>query len=131
VNGARDLIEVNDKYNEYPYSSDPDFMDTWNALDPAAKEGNDCDSFSVSKLLDLFKRGWPIESLRLATCMVEGTAVENHAVLVVAFEGQEYVLDNRQRGLQSLRDLYDLGYTPVRIQREGGSMGWKEWIWAK
>jgi len=126
MNGIRDLNEVNDKYNEYEYSADPAFMDNWDELDPAAKEGNDCDSHAISKLLDLCRRKWPIENLRLATCMVEGTAVENHAILVVSFEGKKYVLDSKQRGLCSLRDLYDLGYTPCRIQREGGSRGWKE-----
>ena len=129
MNGIRDLQEVNDKYNEVEYSNDPAFLDTWDELDPQAKEGNDCDSYAVSKLLDLCRRKWPIESLRLATCITEGGTVENHAVLVVSFEGKEYVLDNRQRGLCSLKDLYSIGYTPVRIQREGGSKGWKEWIW--
>jgi len=131
MNGIRDLKEVNEKYNEYPYSSDPAFADDWSQLDPAAKEGNDCDSYAVSKLLDLCKRKWPIESLRLATCKVEGTAVENHAVLVVSFEGKEYALDNRQRGLCSLNDLDAVGYTPVRIQKSGGSKSWSEWKWEK
>ena len=129
MNGVRDLEEVNDKYNKVPYSSDPAFMDDWNALDPSAKEGNDCDSYGVSKLLDLFKRGWPIESLRLATCKTEESAVENHCILVVSFEGKEYVLDNRQNGLCSLNDLDAVGYTPVRIQKDGGSKSWKEWLW--
>lgn len=129
MNGIRDLNEVNDQYNEVEYSADPAFLDTWDELDPKAKEGNDCDSYAVSKLLDLCRRGWPIESLRLATCKTEGSGVENHAVLVVSFEGKEYVLDNRQRGLCSLNDLDAIGYTPCRIQREGGSKGWKEWLW--
>jgi predicted transglutaminase-like cysteine proteinase len=135
MNGIRDLEEVNSRYNEVPYSADPAFLDTWAELDPAAKEGNDCDSYAVSKLLDLCRRGWPIERLRLATCITEGGTVENHgvlvAVLVVENESQEYVLDNRQNGLCSLSDLDAVGYTPVRIQREGGSKSWKEWKWEK
>jgi predicted transglutaminase-like cysteine proteinase len=129
MNGVRDLEEVNDKYNEYPYSSDPAFADDWSQLDD--KTGGDCDSYAVSKLLDLYRRGWAIEKLRLATCQVEGTSVENHAVLVVSFEGKEYVLDNRQNGLCSLNDLDAVGYTPVRIQKSGGSKSWSEWKWEK
>ena len=126
MNGERDLIEVNEECNAYPYKADPPGVDDWSELDP---DGGDCDSYSISKLIRLYKRGWPIESLRLATCMVEGTRVENHCVLVVVFDGNEYVLDNRQRGLQSLNDLDAIGYTPCRIQKKGGRRSWVEWLW--
>jgi len=129
MNGVRDLIEVNEKYNACEYSADPTGMDDWNELDPAAQQGNDCDSYVVSKLLDLCRRGWPIESIRLATCITEHAASENHCILFVSFEGKEYVLDNRQRGLCSLNDLDAVGYTPVRIQKSGGSKSWSEWKW--
>ena len=122
-----ELKRVNDRCNALPYKSEP--FEDWSELDPV--EGGDCDSYAVSKLVELVSLGWPIGDLRLATCMTERATVENHAVLVVAFEGQEYVLDNRQNGLCSISDLDAVGYTPVRIQREGGSKGWKEWLWAK
>ena len=128
-----DLDAVNDAVNKLPYKTDIEnfeFDEWWARI--SEKGSGDCEDFALEKLFRLNQSyGWPIESLRLATVMVERTMRENHGILVVATTpiGAEYILDQRQNGLCSLNDLDAVGYTPVRIQKDGGSRSWKEWIW--
>lgn len=84
-----ELREVNAKYNALPYVSE--FFEDWT---PITAAGGDCDSYATAKMEELLERGWPRESLRLATCYVETGGY--HAVLLVDLEGQTWVLDNRQ-----------------------------------
>jgi len=89
-----DLKVVNTKVNLLPYVSE--VGDDWS---PITDAGGDCDSFAMAKLQRLVQYGWPERSLRLACCFVEPSAGVKcdryHCVLLVDFEGQTYVLDNR------------------------------------
>jgi len=123
--GIVDLYEVNERINRLPYKADPPTLDDWTPIDV---KGGDCDSYMTAKLVALYRLGWPIVRLRMATCYVE--TGEYHAVLVVAPDsGGERVLDNRQRFPMLISELHDLGYRPDKIQRDGGSMEWVQWQW--
>ena len=120
-----DLYTVNEAVNQLPYKADPPLMDDWTPITPA---GDDCDSYMTEKLVRLYRLGWPIERLRLATCYAE--TGEYHAVLVVAPQsGGERVLDNRQRFPMLINELHALGYRPHTIQSAGSSSEWVEWLW--
>ena len=98
-----DLNAVNSRVNELPY----DFCvaELWNVpTDHAA-----CSNYAVEKMHRLIDLGWPKESLRLACCYVE--TGEYHAVLCVDWEGQTWVLDNRN----SVPVEYDL--LPYRFDK--------------
>lgn len=82
-----DLKLVNTKVNLLPYESE--VGDDWI---PAVTAG-DCDSYATAKFERLIAMGWPVQFLRLATCYVESG--EYHAVLLVDWDGQTWVLDNR------------------------------------
>lgn len=90
-----DLKIVNTKVNLLPYKSE--IGDDWT---PATTEG-DCDSYATAKQWRLVHvYGWPERATRLATCFVEPSAAAEkrdryHCVLLVDFDGQTYVLDNR------------------------------------
>lgn len=90
----KDLEIVNTEVNLLPYAAEVD--DDWT---PITEEGGDCDSYAMAKLQRLVQYGWPERSLRLACCFVERSAGTKpnryHCVLLVDFEGQTYVLDNR------------------------------------
>ena len=123
-----DIVKkINSEVNKNPYLSDTEqyqLADLWTPID---SRGGDCEDYAIAKLLKLHAAGMPIESLRLACCYVE--TGEYHAVLVVAFEDKEYVLDNRYPDPQTLNDLQAIGYKPDVIQRLGGSKEWVEWKW--
>ena len=86
-----DLKSVNTVINELPYEFS--VSELWQPpTDHAA-----CSNDAVAKFRMLLTRGWPKESMRLACCYVpdypEGK--NYHAVLCVDYEGQTWVLDNR------------------------------------
>ena len=93
----------------------------------------------LGKLHKLLSLGWPIETLRIGTCLVEpanrkrnkdGTW-ETHAVLLVAVlvVNDEYVLDNRKSAVLTIAELNRAGYEPVAIQLAGGHRTFVEWFW--
>lgn len=87
-----DLVVVNAKVNLLPYCSDPkqyDKPDFWTDI----LESGDCEDYALTKLHRLLALGWPISMMRLACCYCE--TGEYHAVLLVDFDGQTWVLDNR------------------------------------
>jgi predicted transglutaminase-like cysteine proteinase len=84
-----DLQSVNERINALPYKAD--IGDDWT---PITAAGDDCDSYATAKFEALATMGWPVASLRLATCWTEDTAY--HAVLLADLEGQTWVLDNRK-----------------------------------
>lgn len=84
---------VNAKVNLLPYKSDADRYGQPEWWDEINGSGGDCEDFAIAKMRRLLADGWPISSLRLATCYVE--TGEYHAVLLADLDGQTYVLDNR------------------------------------
>jgi predicted transglutaminase-like cysteine proteinase len=85
-----DLEQVNKQINAIPYKSEVD--EDWTPI-TEFKDGNDCDSYATAKMEELYKRGWPLSKMRLATCWVE--TGEYHAVLLCDLDDYTYVLDNR------------------------------------
>lgn len=122
-----DLDQVNDEVNRLPYVSDAaryDKPEFWKEIDAS---GGDCEDFAVGKLNRLHHRGWPIESLRLATCYVE--TGEYHAVLLAETERGAFMLDNRFPRPVPLSEVSGtFGYRPRMVQKTGGSREWVAWV---
>ena len=83
-----DIERINSEVNKLPFVNE--IGDDWT---PITDEGGDCDSYATSKYEKLVALGCPKDILRLATCWVE--TGEYHAVLLVNYEEQTWVLDNR------------------------------------
>jgi predicted transglutaminase-like cysteine proteinase len=84
-----DLKLVNTKVNLIEYKEQ--IGDDWN---PFTENGFDCNNYATRKYEELIARGWPKEFLRLATCWTRHNGEGYHAVLIVDYDGQSYVLDN-------------------------------------
>lgn len=110
-----DLKSVNAKINAMPYKSE--VGDDWS---PITEAGDDCDSYATAKYACLVQMGWPKSSLRLATCWVE--TGDYHAVLLVNYEGQTWVLDNRH-GWPMEYQLLKYKFDDIQI---AGTQNWEK-----
>lgn len=88
-----DLEIVNSKVNLFQYKTDADKYGKADFWEEITSSGGDCEDAAIAKLHRLLALGWPINSMRLACCYCENG--EYHAVLLVNFDGQTWVLDNR------------------------------------
>lgn len=127
----REIAEhVNAEVNALPFKADVPGNDHWDALG-VDTEADDCDGYAIGKLRRLLKAGFPIESLRLATCFVGGTGPhdrgEPHVVLVIDAPDDQYVLCNLHPELLTHPALVAGRYTRESIQKAGGSREWTEW----
>jgi len=122
-----DLNDVNVKWNDkITYVSDDIKYRTPEQWEDATERGykGDCEDYSIAKLHELVKRGWPIELLRLAFCWVGPEQDRSgHAVLLAEYDNQLWVLDNRFDELREVSDCLD--YVWNTCQEIGGSMNWK------
>ena len=113
-----DLIRVNETVNRsVGYKTDIELYGTDELWTVANREG-DCEDYALTKRRLLLGLGWPLETLRLATCWVE--TGEYHAVLTADHDGQTWVLDNRHK---SPRRWDRLPYRWHKRQKAGGT-GW-------
>jgi predicted transglutaminase-like cysteine proteinase len=118
-----DLKRVNGEINELPYKTDLELYgkpDVWERITDVG--AGDCEDFALGKLRALLALGWPISVMRLCFCMTEMN--EPHGVLLVDFEGQTWVLDNRQPTPTTPQDLKDIGYE-FKSEQIAGSTIWK------
>lgn len=115
-----DLHRINRDINSVPYMRE--VTEDWrptstNILDKI--NGADCDSYATGKMLELYKAGFPLDTLRLMECRTEGGGL--HCVLLVDFDDTTYVLDNR-RPLPTPMNL--VPYEWIRVQ-VGGTNRWE------
>lgn len=121
---SRSAIElINYKVNLLPYRSDaamyftPEF---WTAISDA---GGDCEDYGIEKYLRCVRTGFPVSSLRLATCWIKpGQAPEDyHAGTAITFEGVDLWMDNRYPRVMEF-DLLPYEFHKVQI---AGSQKWE------
>jgi predicted transglutaminase-like cysteine proteinase len=94
-------------------------VDRWN-LHPAA---GDCDDYAVSKRATLISLGWPSSALLLTE--ITHSARENHLVLTVRTNKGDFVLDNLNNRVGSLRTYQ------ARIERIQSPTDPQLWITTK
>ena len=116
------LAAINRQYNrQINYVADADRYRTAEFWTPAESLG-DCEDYALAKLHACLKAGYPLASLRLATCWaIPGDPDSYHAVLVVEQGGEQYVLDNR---FDEVFRATDSDYVWDRIQKTGGQPEW-------
>jgi len=122
----QELSQVNAKWNEkITYVSDDEKYNTIEQWEDAIEKGyaGDCEDYAIAKLHELLRIGWPIERLRLTFCWVGAERDnEGHAVLVVEYNNQLWVLDNRFKPVREVTDCTD--YVWNTCQEVGGSKVW-------
>lgn len=92
----RQMRAVHAYLNRFPYITDQDLWgksDYWATPKQFVDNSGDCEDYAIAKYISLKALGWPISNLRLA--VVHDTVRDiPHAVLVVKFDGDYWVLDN-------------------------------------
>lgn len=92
----RQLHEVNRAVNRAAYREDRrnwGRRDHWAAPRELLTRGGDCEDFAIAKYLALRGLGFPARDLRLLI-LYDTRRQQAHAVLAVALDGRELVLDN-------------------------------------
>lgn len=79
----------------------------------------DCDDYAVTKRRDLLQAGLPAQALRLA--VVDSAASGRHAVLTVATDKGDFVLDNLASDIKTWRAT---NYTWIERQDAANPMKW-------
>jgi len=91
------LRGVNEALNKKRYISDeanwnkPDY---WETPFQFLRRGGDCEDYAIAKYLALVELGVPVDDMRIAVVQDQNLGVA-HAILVVAVDGANWVLDNQ------------------------------------
>lgn len=102
--------EMNERIKYVPDAKKHQAREFWTT---AADEG-DCEDFALAKMTKLLELGWNQKDLRMAVS-------DNHAVLVVRLDGDDYILDNATAYVWPIRMAK---IELVSIQKQGGSSEW-------
>lgn len=116
--------EVNARVNQFPYIPDPTLYGTFDRMEDinwsqklAGMVGGDCEDFGITKYHELRKIGVPAKDMKLAIGWAINPAGlrEGHGWLVVAINGEDYILDSRPNlqfatRHEEVHDLQPLGF---------------------
>lgn len=112
----RQMVAVNRFVNGFGYVADADnwgVSDYWATPEEFFQRSGDCEDFAIAKYASLRQLGWKDSELRLTIVRDLDRAI-NHAVLMVAWNQQWWLLDNqvreivREGAVPSYRRLYAL-----------------------
>lgn len=115
-----DIARINAEVNTVPYMRE--LSEDWRPTSISALDkmnGADCDSYATGKLVELHKAGMPLSDLRLMECNDEKGGL--HCVLLVDFDDETYVLDNRYSEPKLMEQV---PYKWIRVQ-VGGTEQWE------
>lgn len=87
--------------------------------DSGRKSIEDCDGFTLWKMRELLSRGFPAACLRFTIVRTE--TGEGHAILCIATDRGDYLLDNRYDRVMSYDDLKRIGYRFI-YRSKGGKL---------
>ena len=115
------IIQTQQKVNsEHEYASDKSGLrggDQWDIL--GTGQAGDCEDFAFTKMQELIDKGYPVKNLQIAVVAVEGTTVENHAVLMIQTANRgTLILDNRY---DEVKEKATLPYRFLHYQYAGQS----------
>lgn len=93
----RQILKVNLWFNGYPYKQDNWLYsrnDHWATPTEFLQTGGDCEDYAIIKYLTLRRLGFSAEAMKIVMVydVFSGT---DHAFLTVQYNGETYVLDNR------------------------------------
>lgn len=110
--------------NKIIWTSD---KDTWGMVEkwtfPKESGRNlleDCDGITLWKMRELIKKGIDTEALLFTVCLTE--TGEGHAVLCIATDRGDFILDNRFDAVMAYDKLRDKGYDFLYRSRLGKKM---------
>ena len=118
-----DLIRVQRMVNsQVEYETDQDNFGERERWEVAQTKG-DCEDIALRKMHELLNLGWNVQYLRLTFCYIGRRAANTgHCVLVVEFNDQLFVLDNRAYDVYTVPE--NDNYIWNSCQEFGGSQNW-------
>lgn len=117
---ADQLRLVNRTLNQIRYISDLEnwgVPDYWAAVREFLARNGDCEDYAIAKYMALKALGVPIDAMRIAVVQDLNLGVP-HAILVVALDGDSWVLDNQIREVLPTSAI--VHYQPVYSINEHG-----------
>ena len=112
------IVRLNQEINETPYQSDEvnwRRRDYWETPAEFAQRGGDCEDFAVAKYFALRALGLQAADMRIALVFDENLGAR-HAVLLVRFEDEVFVLDNQRNDVSHASDVQ--AYRPLLAVNE-------------
>lgn len=127
---------INVEINKCAYKSDPPGKDEWDRMERG--EG-DCENYAMEKFIRLRAAGFPVERLRIATCIMGRRGPrepgELHAVLVIDAPSDQRILSNGVNWLMWHADMVARGWEREGIQvldgKDPESPAWMRREWGK
>lgn len=107
------LQRVNRFINQIRYQADDvtwGQIDYWAAPGEFFATGGDCEDFAIAKFYSMKKLGFPADAMRIVVLHDTQRSLM-HAVLVVTWEGRDWVLDNLSDSIVSWADRHH--YEPI------------------
>ena len=107
------LQRVNRFINQIRYQSDDvtwGQIDYWAAPGEFFAIGGDCEDFAIAKFYSMKKLGFPADAMRIVVLRDTNRSLM-HSVLVVTWDGREWVLDNLSDNIVSWADRHH--YEPI------------------
>jgi len=107
------LQRVNRFINQIRYQADEvtwGQIDYWAAPGKFFAIGGDCEDFAIAKFYSMKDLGFPADAMRIVVLRDTNRSLM-HAVLVVTWEGREWVLDNLSDSIVSWADRHH--YEPI------------------
>jgi len=101
------ITRVNDYFNEIPYvPAEKNWGDVgyWETPYEFLARGGQCQDYAIAKYFALKASGVPESDLRFVVVRDLQRRLD-HAILIVAIEGQDYVLDNLNTTVEPLSDV--------------------------
>lgn len=106
------LAAINDEVNGVRFVHKEDNIlnlenyENWSTPAEFAKFGGECREYTVAKYYRLRQLGIADSDMKIAVVKIIGTETI-HAVLIVHYEGKDYVLDNLKKSVQSIKRMND------------------------
>jgi predicted transglutaminase-like cysteine proteinase len=105
---------VNRYVNRYPYIEDIvnwGLEDYWATVYEFQRKSGDCEDYAIAKFQSLRALGVPNDDMRIEVVQDLNLGGIIHAILIVFYQGQVYVLDNQIKQVMRAVDIYH--YKPI------------------
>lgn len=108
------MQQINAYVNRYPYIEDIvnwGLDDYWATVYEFQRKSGDCEDYAIAKFTSLRALGVPNDDMRIEIVQDLNLGGIIHAILIVFYDGQVYVLDNQIQQVMLAVDIYH--YKPI------------------
>lgn len=126
LSGVDQLRKIDQLFDTVPYVEDYKLYidnDYWATPEEFLElNGGDCEDYAIAKYVALKELGWDEGNMKIVVLWDDKMQL-HHAVLLVRFEGEEWILDNARPDIVGPEHLPH--YTPLYAVNESVSFGYR------